>query len=493
MQVRIINQSNIDWRKAIWFQPKGLKTFVSDDAKNALRQSLIENGFVLPFNVWRNGNDIFILDGHHRQIVLDELAKEGIVIPDYLPANFVDCKNKKEAAKLVVIYSSFYTKVENAGLAELLKMNEIPINTKFFDGVKLPEFSLPRFSQKFFELPSFEKAIDTVAIKATGGDLLLNNKGIPKMLGNDEVEQSPKDETSKSPNVVDSAEPTKPNNRHTTPLIEIPDRDFGFQIGDVVLLNDRHIVACGDYAAIDWQHIIDTVGKVPNMLLTDPPYNLAANYIGQRGEVKHGDFEMAAGEMSDAEFTNFLRKIMNKAVEITCDGSLHYLFMDFRHVNHITNAAFTIYGSVIPKQICVWNKSIPGMGSFYRQKHEFCFIFKNGKVPHKSNIGLKDRIRNNVWDYPSAIAFNNDDRSEIRHHPTPKTVAMLCDAILDVTDTGDVVVDFFGGSGSTLIAAEMTERVCIMSELEEKYFNHILNRYMQYCEKAGIGFDVKKL
>lgn len=229
------------------------------------------------------------------------------------------------------------------------------------------------------------------------------------------------------------------------------------------------------------------------MLFTDPPYNLAANDIGNRGATIHADFAVAAGEMTEEEFMLFLRGVMETAISISRDGALHYIWMDWRHAWHMTEAAKVPYGSMIPKQLCVWNKSNAGMGSFYRAKHEICFIFKYGNAAHTSNVGLSDRVRNNVWDYQSGNSYSNPDRVEITHHPTPKTVQMLVDGILDVTHEGDLVADFFGGSGSTLIAADIAKRQCIMSEIMPTYVQHIIERYMRYCIKNNLPIDVEHL
>ncbi len=243
------------------------------------------------------------------------------------------------------------------------------------------------------------------------------------------------------------------------------------------------------------------------------PYKLPANFFTNKDEKRHKDFAMGAGEMSDDEFVQFLSLIMQRAVDNTVNGSIHYIFMDWRHVWHMMEAGRRVYGSPIPKQLCVWNKDIMANGSFYRAKHELCFvfnshqakalwnndmldnggfyknneelvfIFKNGDAKHLSHLELKDRIRSNVWNYPSAISTANPDRYELKNHPTPKPVQMIADSILDTTNEGDIVIDWFLGSGTCLIACEQTNRKCYATEIEPRYVQQIIARYVRYCQK----------
>ncbi len=199
--------------------------------------------------------------------------------------------------------------------------------------------------------------------------------------------------------------------------------------------------------------------------------------------------------MSDIEFVEFLAGYMKNLVSHSKNGSIHYHFMDFRHVWHVCQAASQAdtYKTVEPKQITVWNKSVAGNGSFYRAKHEMCLIFKSGTEKHKSHLELQDKYRANVWDYHSANDYANPDRQlaggigELANHPTPKPVQMIADAILDTTDEEDIVVDCFLGSGTTLIACEQTNRIFRGLELEPMYAQSIIIRWIKYCEKKGIN------
>ncbi len=254
----------------------------------------------------------------------------------------------------------------------------------------------------------------------------------------------------------------------------LTDEDRRCHRGDIWKLG-RHTIVCGDalnagsYAAIMGD-------DRAQMVLTDAPYNVKVKSIGSMGKIKHDEFAMASGEMTPTEFTEFLTTFMQHAKEYSVNGALHYLFMDWKHVGEISTAGATVYDDF--KNICVWNKTNGGMGSLYRSKHELCFVYKSGTAPHINNIelGAHGRYRTNVWDYAGANAFGAG-KDDLKLHPTVKPVAMLRDAILDVTRRGDIVLDCFLGSGSTLIACEQTGRVCRGIELEEKYCDVTIKRF----------------
>lgn len=436
---RVIKTELIDWKKAKWFQNENLKD-LDDKGMAKLKKSLLANNFIMPFNVWEEQlpDEVikaieWILDGHHRQKALNELEEEGYEIPRLLPATFIRCENRQEAAKLVLIYSSIYAKITNEGLNDFLKFNEIDIDDLKFE-IDLPDFSLPRFEQKF--------------------------------------------------NPIDVDEEDEDWEQKEVKEITIKHGDT-FQLGP-------HLLYCGDGLILEiWQQLLN--GKIADIIFTDPPYNLSADYIGNTGSVKHKDFAEAAGEMTDEEFMLFLRKIMQLSCDISKNGSLHYIWMDFRHIWHMTEAGREPYKTIAPKQLCVWNKDSGANGAFYRAKHELCFIFKHGEARHFTNLELVDRIRYNVWNYPGGNSIGNPDRHEVRNHPTPKTVTMCKDAILDVTREGELVVDFFLGSGATLIASDYANRVCYGTEIEPKYCHNIIARYRSHCKKVGKEFTFKHL
>lgn len=255
---------------------------------------------------------------------------------------------------------------------------------------------------------------------------------------------------------------------------ELKPADYKSKLGDVWQLG-RHFLICGD--ALKAETYTKLMGnKRAQMILTDPPYNVRVKDIGSSGKIKHDEFAMASGEMSSDEFVTFLNTFMKHTKEYSIYGSLHYLFMDWRHGIEMGLAASTVYDEL--KNICVWVKNNGGMGSLYRSQHELCFIYKNGKASHMNNInlGAHGRYRTNIWEYAGANG-SADGKENLKLHPTVKPVAMLKDAILDVTKRGDIVLDCFLGSGSTLIACEQTGRICYGIELEPKYCDVTIKRY----------------
>lgn len=290
-------------------------------------------------------------------------------------------------------------------------------------------------------------------------------------------------ETSEIDLILDGDGVSDPKNDIIPPL---NDADHRCKRGDIWSLG-RHTIVCGDALKSDSYAAImgDTKAQ---MVLTDAPYNVRVKDIGSMGKIKHDEFAMASGEMTSDEFTKFLGTFMRHAKDYSADGSLHYFFMDWKHVREISTAAASVYDEF--KNICVWNKTNGGMGSLYRSKHELCFIYKSGHAPHINNIelGAHGRYRTNVWDYAGANAFGGA-KDDLKLHPTVKPVAMLRDAILDVTRRGDIVLDCFLGSGSTLIACELTGRVCRGIEIEEKYCDITIKRFEtltgQKAEKIG--------
>ena len=192
---------------------------------------------------------------------------------------------------------------------------------------------------------------------------------------------------------------------------------------------------------------------------------------------RHREFAMASGEMTDDEFLAFNLAWMEVVLPCLCDGGVFGTFIDWRGLPTVHSAAVKV--GLVPFNLVVWAKTNAGMGSLYRSQHELLPLFKKGTAPHVNNVelGKRGRWRSNVWSYPGASSLGSDARRGLQDHPTVKPTAMLEDALLDLTDRGDIVVDPFLGSGSTLIAADKTGRVCRGIELDPLYVDVILRRY----------------
>jgi DNA modification methylase len=191
---------------------------------------------------------------------------------------------------------------------------------------------------------------------------------------------------------------------------------------------------------------------------------------------------MASGEMSPVEFTAFLTRALSLCARHSEDGSLHYLCMDWRHMDELLAAGREVYPEL--KNLCVWAKDNPGMGSLYRSQHELIFVFKYGRGSHRNNIqlGKYGRNRGNVWRYAgmNSGARGTDEGNLLALHPTVKPVALVADAILDCSARGEIVLDAFLGSGTTVIAAERTGRRCYGLEIDPLYVDTIIRRWQAF-------------
>jgi len=250
------------------------------------------------------------------------------------------------------------------------------------------------------------------------------------------------------------------------------------KLGDVWRL-DRHRVFCGN--ALDRAAFAALMGAERSaVVFTDPPYNVPINgHASGLGAIHHRLFPMASGEMDGTEFTAFLRDAFANLAAFSVDGALHYVCMDWRHIGELLAAGDATYGEL--KNLCVWVKDNGGMGALYRSQHELVFVFKHGCHGHCNNVQLGRFGRNcsNVWHYPGANSFARDgaEGNLLGLHPTVKPVAMVADAILDCSARGDIVLDGFLGSGTTVIAAERTGRRCYGIELDPGYVDTVIRRW----------------
>ena len=255
--------------------------------------------------------------------------------------------------------------------------------------------------------------------------------------------------------------------------------------GDVWQLG-RHKLICGDarrpsdYAALLGDERVDLV-------FTDPPYNVAIDgHVSGLGKVRHREFAFASSEMSQSQFTAFLIESLSATSAVMCDGAIAFVCMDWRHMGELLEAGRMAFTEL--KNLVVWNKTNGGMGSFYRSKHELIFVFKAGTAEHTNSFGLGEtgRYRTNVWDYAGISSLSATRDTELAMHPTVKPVAMIADAIRDCSKRGQIVLDAFGGSGSTLIAADKTGRIARLIEYDPLYCDTIVRRWETLTGKRAV-------
>lgn len=279
-----------------------------------------------------------------------------------------------------------------------------------------------------------------------------------------------------------STKPVAGNEQIDEPAFDAGRVDSICRPGDLWLLG-RHRLFCG--SALEPASYQVLLGRErADMVFTDPPYNIRIpGVVSGLGKAKHADFVQASGEMNRAQFASFLKTALGCMKGASANGSLHFVCMDWRQIQLLLEVGDQVYDEL--KAICVWDKQTGGMGSLYRNQHEFIGVFKAGTASHTNNInlGVHGRNRTNIWSYPGMSGFARGRDELLRLHPTVKNLDLVADAIMDCSDIGSLVLDPFAGSGTTAIAAERTRRRAALIELDPKYCDVILRRF---CDATGI-------
>ncbi len=250
--------------------------------------------------------------------------------------------------------------------------------------------------------------------------------------------------------------------------------------GDIWRLGD-HRIGCGDGRDVSFLKAVIGGDVAIDCAFLDPPYNVPINgFVNAKG--RHREFAMASGEMSDDEFRAFLVDTLGACAEVSRDGAVHFICMDWRHMDDVSVVGDAVYGGLL--NLCIWNKSNAGMGSLYRSKHELIFVYRVGEGPNFNavELGKHGRNRTNVWDYSSVNSMAGSRRADLELHPTVKPTALVADAIKDVTKRGELVLDIFLGSGTTLVAAERTGRQFRGIEIDPAYVDVAVDRW---CAMTG--------
>jgi DNA modification methylase len=228
-------------------------------------------------------------------------------------------------------------------------------------------------------------------------------------------------------------------------------------------------------------------GKTAEMGFLDPPYNVRiTGHAGGRGRTKHREFAFASGEMTSREFVEFLKETLSLCARYTIDGGINFVCMDWRHIGELSEAGAAVYDAL--KNICVWTKTTPGQGTLYRSAHEFVFVFKRGSAPHLNTVelGRHGRSRSNVWSYAGVNTFRAGRMDELKMHPTVKPVALIADAMRDVSRRGSIILDAFSGSGSTIMAAEQIGRRAYCIEIDPAYVDVAIRRWQRFTGKDAV-------
>ena len=269
---------------------------------------------------------------------------------------------------------------------------------------------------------------------------------------------------------------------------QLPDIDAGppvSRLGDLWELDQHRVINASALEVATYSALLGE--EKAEMVFTDPPYNVRiAGNVGGLGAIQHREFQMGAGEMSSEQFTGFLTNSFQNIAAHTVDGAIAFICMDWRHMREILAAGHSIFSEL--KNLIVWVKDNGGMGTFYRSRQELIFAFKVGSAAHINNfeLGQHGRYRTNVWEYKGMNSRKPGRMDELALHPTVKPVEMIADAIKDVSRRNGIVLDVFGGSGSTLIAAHKTGRRAYLCELDPIYVDRTIRRWQAYAHDDAV-------
>ena len=276
---------------------------------------------------------------------------------------------------------------------------------------------------------------------------------------------------------------TKP---HPDPVDDIQT----FSTSDVAISQRGDLWVCGSHKIICGDALVESTytdvlgGDRADITFTDPPYNVPnVGHVSGRTGVR--EFEMARGEMSPAQFTAFLATNCKLIAEFSVPGAVVYICMDWRHLTELQTATTSTFGP--PRNLIVWVKTNAGMGSFYRSQHEMILVsaLPGAKPTNNFELGGKGRYRTNVWTYPGCNSFGSERDAALNMHPTVKPVALVADALRDCSNRADVVLDPFGGSGTTMIAAERTGRRARLIEIDPIYTDVAVRRWQRLTGKSA--------
>jgi DNA modification methylase len=249
---------------------------------------------------------------------------------------------------------------------------------------------------------------------------------------------------------------------------------------DLWICGDHHLYCGNALNPTSYRALMRGLGA--HVAFTDPPYNVPnTGHVSKRANVR--EFAMASGDMTSEEFTDFLKMANGLIAANVVDGAVIYECMDWRHLGELFSATRPYFGK--PKNMIVWVKTNGGQGTFYRSQHEHIAVYVAGKSPPTNNfkLGERGRYRTNVWRYAGFNTFGRDRDSTLSAHPTVKPVALVVDALRDCSKRGEIVLDPFGGSGTTMIAAERTGRMARLMEIDPIYCDVILRRWQTFSGK----------
>ncbi|TMJ20535.1 MAG: DNA methylase N-4 [Alphaproteobacteria bacterium] len=272
-------------------------------------------------------------------------------------------------------------------------------------------------------------------------------------------------------------------------IIELPDPNARAvsRLGDLWHVGPHRILCGNSLDTVSYEALL--ADELADMIFSDPPYGVRINgHVSGLGKIRHREFEMMSGEQSPAELIAFFRRIFRNCVQFSRAASIHYHCIDWRHARQMQDAADGVYTEF--KQLVVWDKGSGAMGAFYRSQHELILVFKSGRGRHTNNFELgQQRYRTNIWRYDGAAQFRKGRQEDLEAHPSVKSTAMVIDAIRDCSNTGDLILDPFAGSGTTAAAAHHAGRRCATVEIDPLYVDTALKRLCKVTGRPAIHAD----
>ncbi len=249
------------------------------------------------------------------------------------------------------------------------------------------------------------------------------------------------------------------------------------RLGDLWSLGKHRLLCADARKRDDFDRLMKGVSAAA--VFCDPPYNVRVRAIGGRGKTRHPEFAFASGEMRPAQYRRFLCETLGNGVQVSTQGAVHYVCIDWRHIADLIEVGEELFGGML--NLVVWNKTNAGQGSFYRSQHELIGVFRVGAGPHRNNVelGRFGRNRSNVWTYAGVNTFARGRMEALATHPTTKPVALVADALLDSTTKGEAVLDQFAGSGTTILAAEKVGRIAYALEIEPRFVDAAIGRWQR--------------
>jgi DNA modification methylase len=257
--------------------------------------------------------------------------------------------------------------------------------------------------------------------------------------------------------------------------------------GDLWRLGEHRLYCGSSLERSSYERLLD--GRKARAVWSDPPYNVKIDgHVSGLGKNRHREFAMATGEMAEDEFVSFLAIAHGLCKQHSVTGALHYICMDAAHSYELLTAARQI--DLVFKTTCIWAKTSAGMGSLYRSQTEFVHVFKNGgdDVQHINNVqlGKFGRSRTTLWTYAGVNCFGRNRSEDLASHPTVKPWAMVADAIKDSTRHGELVLDPFCGSGTTIIAAQKCGRIAFGIEIDPDYVDVAIRRWQKVTSQQAV-------